>query len=101
MKVCIVGCGAVGGIFAAHLARLDGVKVWGYDVNREHVDAMNRNGLRVSGAADFIVRVKAATDPTQMPRCDYGIVATKAIHTGQAIAQAARIFDEHSAVCSV
>ena len=36
-----------------------------------------------------------------MPRCDYGIVATKATHTKVAIAQTAHLFDERSAVCSV
>ncbi len=101
MRICIIGCGAVGSIFAAHLARLDGVEVWAYDVNHEHVEAINRNGLRISGAADFTARLKAASDPARIPRCDYGIVATKAIHTRQAIEQAARIFDDRSAVCSV
>jgi 2-dehydropantoate 2-reductase len=101
MRICIIGCGAVGSIFAAHLARLDGVEVWVYDVVREHVEAINRSGLRLSGAADFTARVQAASDPAQIPRCDYGIVATKSIHTRQAIEQAARIFDDRSAVCSV
>src|SRR5207245_6105378 len=43
----------------------------------------------------------ATSDPKSLPRCDYGIVATKAIHTRAAIAQAAHAFDEDSAVCSV
>ncbi len=101
MKICIIGCGAVGSIFAAHLARLAGVEVWAYDVNREHVDAINRDGVRISGAAEFTARLNAASDPAQIPRCDYGIVATKAIHTRRVIEQAARIFDGRSAVCSV
>jgi len=101
MRICIIGCGAVGGIFAAHLARVEGVEVWAYDVNREHVEAINRDGLRISGVAEFTARLNAASDPAQIPRCDYGIVATKAIHTRRAIEQAARIFDDRSAVCSV
>jgi len=101
MRICIIGCGAVGSIFAAHLARLEGVEVWAYDVNREHVDAIKRDGLRISGAAEFTASLNAASDPAQIPRCDYGIVATKAIHTRRAIEQAARIFDGRSAVCSV
>ena len=101
MKICIIGCGAVGSIFAAHLAQLDDLDVYAYEINKEHVHAINRNGLRVSGAADFVARLQATRDPGEVPRCDYGIVATKAIHTQQAIAQAARIFDERSAVCSV
>src|ERR671937_1633738 len=101
MRICIIGCGAVGSIFAAHLARLEGVEVWAYDVNREHVDAINREGLRVSGAAEFTVSLNASSDPGSIPRCDYGIMATKAIHTRVAIEQAARIFHGRSAVCSV
>ncbi|MCI0403756.1 MAG: ketopantoate reductase family protein [Acidobacteria bacterium] len=101
LKVCVVGCGAVGGIFAAHLARLEEVEVHAYDVAREHVEAINRSGLRLSGAADFTVRLQAATDPTKVPVCRFGIMATKSIHTRAAIRQAARIFDASSAVCSV
>jgi 2-dehydropantoate 2-reductase len=48
--VCVVGCGAVGSLFAAHLAGLDDVEVWAYDLSRPHVDAINANGLRLTGA---------------------------------------------------
>src|SRR5881409_2366533 len=101
MKICIIGCGAVGSLFAAHLARKGEAQIWAYDVWKEHVDAINKNGLRLSGAADFTAKLRATSDASELPRCDYGIVATKAIHTKAAIAQAARAFDESSAVCSV
>lgn len=101
MRVCIIGCGAVGSLFAAHLGRAGEAEVWAYDLWREHVDAINRDGLRLSGVADFTARVHATNDARELPRCDYGIVATKAIHTGSAMAQAAHAFDENSAVCSV
>jgi 2-dehydropantoate 2-reductase len=101
MKICIIGCGAVGGIFAAHLGRLPDVEVYAYDVAADHVRAMHDRGLRLSGAGEFTAPVHATTDPQQIPRCDYGIVATKSIHTEGAIAAAARVFDESSAVCSV
>src|ERR1700693_3503004 len=101
MKICVIGCGAVGSLFAAHLAKAGEAEVWGYDVWREHTDAIRRNGLKLSGAADFTARLNATSDASALPRCDYGIVATKAIHTRSAIAQAAHIFDDESAVCSV
>ena len=101
LKICIIGCGAVGSLFAAHLARKGEVEVWAYDVWKDHVDAMRNHGLRISGAADFTAKLNATSDSNQLPRCDYGIVATKAIHTRGAIQQAARAFDEGSAVCSV
>jgi 2-dehydropantoate 2-reductase len=101
MKICVVGCGAVGSLFAAHLGRLDDVEVYAFDVWQDHIDAISDKGLRLSGAAEFTARITASTDPTQLPRCDFGIVATKSIHTKSAIERAAGIFDEESAVCSV
>ena len=101
IRICIVGCGAVGSLFAAHLAKQGEAEVWAYDVWKDHVDAMRKNGLRLSGAAEFTAKVNATSDPQELPRCDYGIVATKAIHTKSAMAQVARAFDENSAVCSV
>jgi 2-dehydropantoate 2-reductase len=101
MKICVVGCGAIGGIFAAHLARVDGVEVHAYDVWEEHVAAISARGLQVTGAANFTARISAVTDPRKIPRCDFGIVATKSTHTRRAIAEAAHLFSENSPVCSV
>ena len=102
MRICVVGCGAVGSIFAAHLARSGEHEVFAYDLWQAHVDAIRERGLHLSGAADFTAKLAGATSGAkQIPRCDYGIVATKSIHTRSAIEQAARIFDDRSAVCSV
>jgi len=101
MRICIVGCGAVGSLFAAHLAKAGEAEVWAYDVWQDHTDAIRRNGLKLSGAAEFTAKVKATSDPRELPRCDYGIVATKAIHTRHAIEQTAHAFGDASAVCSV
>jgi len=101
-KVLIVGCGAIGSLFAAHLAKSGEVEVYAFDTSQAHVDAINRSGLRLSGVADVHVKLKkASSDPAELLVCDYGIVATKAIHTAQAIKVAARCFDDNSAVCSV
>jgi 2-dehydropantoate 2-reductase len=101
MRILIVGCGAVGSLFAAHLAKGGEAEVWAYDVWKEHTDAIRASGLKLSGAAEFTAKLYATSDPKQLPRCDYGIVATKATHTKQAISQTAHAFDDSSAVCSV
>jgi 2-dehydropantoate 2-reductase len=92
MRVCIVGCGAVGSLFAANLARLDDVEVWAYDLARDHVEAINEHGLRLSGADDVSARLRATSDAAELPACDFGIVATKAMHTGAAVAATAHAF---------
>lgn len=94
----MIGCGAVGSLFAANLGTLDDVEVWAYDPWQAHVDAINANGLRLSGAGDVVGRVNATTDPTALPPCELGIVAVKSMHTSQAMAATAHAF---GAVCSV
>jgi len=91
----------VGSLFAAHLAQKGEAEIWAYDVWKDHVEAIRDHGLKISGAADFTAKPNATSDPNDLPRCDYGIVATKGIHTRGAIAQVARAFDENSALCSV
>lgn len=100
MRICVVGCGAVGSLFAANLARLEDVEVWAYDLARDHVDAINANGLRLSGAGEVVGRLRATSDPGELPPCDFGIVATKAMHTAAAIEATAHVFAD-GAVCSV
>ena len=100
MRVCVVGCGAVGSLFAASLAQLDDVEVWAYDLAEDHVRAMREHGLRISGAGELVGRVSATTDAAELPPCDFGIVATKSMHTGPALAASAHAFGA-GAVCSV
>lgn len=100
MRICVVGCGAVGSLFAANLANLEDVEVWAYDLSQEHVDAINANGLRLSGADEVVGRPRATSDASELPRCDFGIVATKALHTDGAIAATAHAFAD-GAVCTV
>jgi 2-dehydropantoate 2-reductase len=100
MKVAVIGCGAVGSLFAANLGTLDDVEVWAFDLWEDHVRAINERGLRLSGAGDVVGRVRATSDPAELPACDYGIVATKSMHTSSAIEATARAF-ENGAVCSV
>ena len=100
MRVCIVGCGAVGALFAANLAQLDDVEVWAYDVWQEHVDAINAEGLVIDGAGSVVGRVRATTDAAAVPACDFGIVATKSMHTAGAVEAVAHAFRD-GAVCSV
>jgi 2-dehydropantoate 2-reductase len=92
VRICVVGCGAVGSLFAANLAQLDDVEVWAYDASQPHVDAINANGLRLTGAGDVVGRVRATTDAQELPPCDFGIVATKTMHTEAAIAATAPAF---------
>jgi 2-dehydropantoate 2-reductase len=92
MRVCIVGCGAIGSLFAATLATLPELEVWAYDLDRAHVEAINAHGLRLTGQAELTGQLTAVDDPAALPPCDFGIVATKAMHTERAIKASAPAF---------
>lgn len=100
MRVCVVGCGAVGSLFAANLAQLDDVEVWAYDLAADHVRAINEDGLRLSGAGEVVGRLRATGDASKLPPCDFGIVAVKSMHTAAAAQATAHAFRQGS-VCSV
>ncbi len=99
-RVLVVGCGAIGALFAAHLAASGELEVWAYDTSDEHVAAIQRDGLRVTGAAELSVPVRATTDAAAIPLCAYGIVATKSTFTAEAIHATAGALGD-AAVCSV
>jgi len=88
VRVAVIGCGAIGSLYAAHLARVPGVEVWAVDPWSEHVDAIRARGLRVTGLAAFVAPVHARTDGSELPACDFGLVATKAPQTRAAVAGA-------------
>ena len=64
MRSLVWGAGAIGGTLGAYLARA-GNDVTMVDTVVEHVDAIRRDGLRVTGPIDeFMVRVPAFTPQT-------------------------------------
>jgi 2-dehydropantoate 2-reductase len=74
-RVCVAGPGVIGSLFAAYLARVTDVTA--LTRREEHAQALNEQGLRVSGRGDFTSRVTAATSPDDLPEPDLVIVASK------------------------
>ncbi len=89
-KILIVGAGAIGSLYAAHLARV--ADVWVFARRAEHAASINNRGIRVTGRNEFQARLKAETDPRELPEFDFGIVATKASQTREAFAPVAHMF---------
>ncbi|HEV7137240.1 MAG TPA: ketopantoate reductase family protein [Steroidobacteraceae bacterium] len=84
-EFAILGAGAIGSILAAHLAR------GGHSViviaRGDRARAVQREGLRIKGLADFSARVAVATDPGQLQAADTLIVAMKTPGTEAALEQ--------------
>ncbi len=90
VRVAVLGCGAIGSLYAAHLARLRGVEVWAVDPWPSTSRRSEDHGLQVTGQADFVAPVHAVTDAAALPQCAFGLVATKALHTRAAVGRGAR-----------
>ena len=79
MKIAIVGCGAMGSVYAGLLTD-GGHEVWAVDTWAEHVAAMRQNGLRVEGASgDRTVQLAGAVENASdiAATMDLVILATK------------------------
>ncbi|HXN53474.1 MAG TPA: 2-dehydropantoate 2-reductase [Candidatus Acidoferrum sp.] len=89
-RVCIIGCGSIGSLYAAHLAKV--TEVWAFVRRPEHADALNREGLQVSGTHQFQAKLHASHDPARLPEFDLGIVSSKATQTAEAVRPVAHLF---------
>ncbi len=58
-RVCIVGAGVIGSLYAGHLARVADVCV--LTRREEHARALNEVGLQISGKHEFTARVRASS----------------------------------------
>ena len=67
-RVCVIGGGVIGSLFAGHLAQVADVSV--LTRRREHADALNAQGLRVSGRSDLHGSITASNDPDEIPPFD-------------------------------
>ena len=91
-KVCIIGCGAIGSLYAAHLARV--AEVWALVRREDHARSLNREGLHVTGTHEFSVTLRATANPKELPDCDFAIVASKATQVEDSIRPVGRHFDK-------
>ena len=74
-RVCVIGAGTIGSLFAGHLAQIADVSV--LTRRHKHADALNERGLRVTGRSDLAAVVRATNDPEELPDFDLGIIACK------------------------
>lgn len=101
MKICVLGAGALGCAIGAALGE-GGSEVWLVNRSKEHVAAMQRGGLTlVAPQGERRVAVHAATTCAEVGVVDLVIVLVKSFHTREAIAGAAPLLGERTAVLSL
>ena len=89
MRVAVIGAGSMGSLYGANLHRA-GAEVILLDAWAEHVERVNRDGLRMDGLhGEFVASVEAAAAPEAVAPADMALVLVNATDTAAA-AQAAR-----------
>lgn len=100
MKIAIIGCGAMGSVYAGLLASC-GHDVIVVDRWLEHITAINQKGLRVEGASgDRVANVRAYTDPPN-ESVDLVIIAVKAAQAGAAAQHARCMLNDGTVVLTI
>ncbi len=100
-KIAVIGVGAMGSIYAGLLADA-GHDVWAIDRWGEHVEAMNRNGLRVEGASgDRTATLHASVNAADAGICDLVVLATKAADVSSAAESAKALMSPKTLVLAI
>jgi len=101
MKITVIGSGAMGSLFGALLAET-GQPVTLLDVRRDHVEAVNTEGLAIEKEGSRRrVRIQADSDPDSIGPADLCIVFVKSTHTAAAARTAARLCGKRSMVLTL
>lgn len=100
MKIAVIGCGAMGSIYAGRLAAA-GNDVLALDRSAGHVEAINRDGLRISGPQpDQLVAMRAATRAPAEPM-DLVVLAVKAADVATGAAEALPLLADSTPVLTI
>ncbi|MCX7560618.1 ketopantoate reductase family protein [Sulfitobacter sp. F26204] len=101
MKIAVIGCGAMGSIYAGLLADC-GNDVLVVDKWADHVEAINRNGLVVDGASGHRkVQVRAFETAPQGETVDLMVLAVKSAAAGEAARISQTLIGEHTLVLTI
>jgi 2-dehydropantoate 2-reductase len=100
IKVAVLGAGAMGCLFGGLMAE-KGLDVVLIDVWKEHVDAINKNGLKMDGhGGDRFIKIKATTDPSTLKTVDAIIIMCKATALKTALTNSKNIIGDNTMLMS-
>lgn len=99
MRIAIMGAGGLGGYFGARLVQ-GGADVH-FVARGKHLEAMQRDGLRIEGPEPLhVAKVQASADPAEIGVADVVMLCVKLWDTAQAIEQIRPLVGPDTAVIS-
>ena len=102
MKIAVIGAGAMGSIYASFLSK-NNHEVLVIDIWEEHLEAIKKDGLRVSGfSGDNIVKnINVSRNIEDAKGYELFIIATKASGVGTVASKLSKITNENSLILTI
>ena len=102
MKIAIIGAGAMGSIYASFLAQNNN-EVLAIDLWEEHLEAIRKDGLRVSGfSGDNVVKnINVSNNIEDAKGYELFVIATKASGVGSAASNLSKIISKNSLILTI
>lgn len=85
-RYAIYGAGSLGTVLGAYITK-NGGAIDLFNRNKAHVDALNKNGAKITGLADFCVPVKAFLPDEMEGKYDVIILLTKQLQNKEVVTQ--------------
>ena len=100
MKIVVIGAGAMGSIYGGRLSQKN--EVYLIDTNREIVERINRQGLRLlEQEEELVFHPKARTSAAGIGEADLVILFVKALYSRPALAAAGEVIGENTYVMTL
>ena len=100
MKTAIYGAGSLGTVLGAYLAKA-GVDVDLITRNREHVDALNKDGAKIIGTVNMTVPVHALTPDEMTEKYELIILLTKQLDNVNVLKNLQKNMTDDCIVCTL
>ena len=103
MKIAIIGAGAMGCLYGGKLSQSKENQVYLLDIWKEHIDAINKQGLIMEEDGESLVYqdLKASVHASEVGNADLVIVFVKSTLTRQAVKGAKEVFGEDTLVLTL
>lgn len=95
MKIIILGAGSIGSLYGAKLSEFNNVTLV---CKQQHADAINTNGLKISGIEDKVYRLKAATAIKKIEDDTLIILTTKIYDSKEAVENIKHLIKKDTAI---
>ena len=100
MKACIYGAGSLGTVLGAYITK-NGGEIDLINRNKAHVEALKKNGAKITGTVNMTVPVKAMTPDEMTEKYDLIILLTKQLYNVEVLTGLLPFMNENCVVCTL